>query len=720
MRRILLLTSIFILCFSLYGDFLIRISPDDFKLASQSLKGLDIAGASRDKFYDIVTDEAGAEILTKAGIKFTKLDSKTDITGYIDLSEMYSEVESLHARYPDLTDIDTLVFTAQYNFPVVALKIHGTSPDTYAGGKSFLLMGNHHAREWQTVTLPLFYADSILSAYDSDADIKKLIDSVFIVIVPSVNPDGYYYSHDLANNFWRKNRSYRSGNYGVDLNRNYPGGTNAITESDWGYVGQDAATHYLSNELYCGPYQASEREVRAIMALFNIYDFTLSISLHSYGEEIMWPWGSISNNGIDSILLQETAEKIASRMRKQDGITIYDAYSSYNLYPSTGDSDDWIYGWTKYMKGKTTIPFTIEVDVNFQPSASTQDSLFRRIFPGLLYASFLSDSLYDAAEEVPLKPSAGWNGGDTIFWSSQNQALADYYTVYNLSSPSYVSDSINDSTLYVNTGYELSTSLPYSGLYSFRSVPANNSARILRPLYSLSPSSSDSLVLFVKYDLEQNYDKAFIEASYEGYEWFPVDTFSSSFTGTNTTWQRKAYSLSPFSGKEIYVRVRTVFDSYTLNSGGMFADNISRLLKFADDSVFSSSLTDTFILIDLDGSGNEYFSIVPHCASGYTQYSDRILCMTSNIQNAYADSVYAKSARISYSPGERALHIYFSSGEIKTITVELFDISGRKVFSKSGAFRKNAAFKLSSLVPGRYFVSVKGMETDKSGILIIN
>jgi len=269
-------TIILIIIFSFItvsaGENLIRLSPEEFGRSTKFIKNIDIAGANKDIFYDIVLSDKEMSILNAEGIIFSRLEQKTDITGYISLSDMYTEVESLHIKYPALTSIDTLATTSQYGFPLVALKIHGSDPDNYTGGKAFLLMGNHHAREWQTVTLPLFFADSILSAYSSDTNTKNLIDSVFIVIIPSVNPDGYYYSHDLANNYWRKNRAFRNGLYGVDLNRNYPGGTNSILESDWGYTGADAATHSPGDDLYCGPYYGSERETQAVMNLVNEYN----------------------------------------------------------------------------------------------------------------------------------------------------------------------------------------------------------------------------------------------------------------------------------------------------------------------------------------------------------------------------------------------------------------------------------------------------------------
>jgi len=74
------------------------------------------------------------------------------------------------------------------------------------------------------------------------------------------------------------------------------------------------------------------------------------------------------------------------------------------LYATTGDTDDWIYGFSKFVKGKTTIPFTVEMDQTFQPPVSTLDTLCRNVFSGFLEGLILTDSVEGRTEEIPLKP----------------------------------------------------------------------------------------------------------------------------------------------------------------------------------------------------------------------------------------------------------------------------------------------------------------------------
>jgi len=66
------------------------------------------------------------------------------------------------------------------------------SEDEEEPGAVFL--GCHHAREWISVEVPLYIAQYLANNYNSDAEVKHLVDNCQIWIVPVVNPDGYEYS----------------------------------------------------------------------------------------------------------------------------------------------------------------------------------------------------------------------------------------------------------------------------------------------------------------------------------------------------------------------------------------------------------------------------------------------------------------------------------------------------------------------------------------------
>jgi murein tripeptide amidase MpaA len=63
--------------------------------------------------------------------------------------------------------------------------------------------------------VPVCIADRLVTGYERDARIQRVIDAARFFIIPIVNPDGYDYTW-TTDRYWRKNRR---GGYGVDLNR---------------------------------------------------------------------------------------------------------------------------------------------------------------------------------------------------------------------------------------------------------------------------------------------------------------------------------------------------------------------------------------------------------------------------------------------------------------------------------------------------------------------
>lgn len=99
-------------------------------------------------------------------------------------------------------------------------------------------------------------------------------------IIPVQNPDGYEWTH-TNDRLWRKNRR-RGFCRGVDLNRNYG--------YKWGGKG---TSNNPCSEIYCGPGPFSEPETKAVRDFLasSAANFKVSLSFHSYGQYILYPWG---------------------------------------------------------------------------------------------------------------------------------------------------------------------------------------------------------------------------------------------------------------------------------------------------------------------------------------------------------------------------------------------------------------------------------------------
>jgi hypothetical protein len=211
-----------------------------------------------------------------------------------------------------------------------------------------IFMGAHHAREWISVEIPIALMNTLLKGYNKDDKITSLVNTREIFIVPVVNPDGLYYSQTQYK-MWRKNRRKNQGtsNMGVDLNRNYG--------YQWGNVGASSSPY---SDTYHGPSAFSEPEAQAMRDFEKKRNFVTSVSYHSYGQLILYPYGY----GYD---IYNPEEDIFKKMSKEMAkFTKYRPQNSAELYPAMGDHDDYAYG------DQNIMAFTFELGRQFVPSES--------------------------------------------------------------------------------------------------------------------------------------------------------------------------------------------------------------------------------------------------------------------------------------------------------------------------------------------------------------
>ncbi len=367
--------------------YLVRIyAADQTALKNYGLRAPDIASRQPGKYYDIILDEAAYHSLSgKAGVELITTNDdpkvKPDSGSYHSLSEIDSIINHIAETYPGIAKLCTLNIRSWENRPILALKLSDNVEQEETDEPEILFMGCHHAREWPTLEITTFIADTLTRAYGISPAIKSYLDNNQIWIIPCVNPDGYNYDYNYyqTNNvyaWWRKNLRDNNNNAsfdvnydGVDLNRNYAGALNGSRDGDWGVVWQGAATHDIGGEVtYCGPYGMSEPEIQAIKEFVAVHSFVASISWHTYGECVMWPWGynGAAKTEYDYLLVQ-TGDSIAGRIARQSGTGTYDAYQAAGLYPVTGDTNDWLYGYSMYLRGKNMLPFIIEACAKFHP-----------------------------------------------------------------------------------------------------------------------------------------------------------------------------------------------------------------------------------------------------------------------------------------------------------------------------------------------------------------
>jgi carboxypeptidase T len=221
-----------------------------------------------------------------------------------------------------------------------------------------LFDGMHHAREHLTVEMTMSILHLLADNYGHINKITNLVNSREVYIVFDLNPDGGEY--DILNEFyhyWRKNRQPTPNpNYiGTDLNRNY--------DYKWGCCG--GSSGFEGDETYRGPSPESTPEVAAYAAFVESrviggkQQITTSISFHTYGQLVMWPYGYTFTNippdmdPTDYEVFTTMGTAMANRTCQQGDC--YTPQQSSDLYITDGSNLDWMYG------SQRIIAFTIEM-----------------------------------------------------------------------------------------------------------------------------------------------------------------------------------------------------------------------------------------------------------------------------------------------------------------------------------------------------------------------
>jgi murein tripeptide amidase MpaA len=288
---------------------------------------------------------------------------------YRTVAEIYASADTLAADYPGLVQLldigDSWEKTQNPNagWDMEVLVLGNRNTPSVPKSDAFFMSGIH-AREWAPPELNLRLAEYLLENYETDADVKWLLDYNFVHLVLSTNPDGRVQDEANQSVLWRKNtnNNYCGGSTsrGADLNRNYP--------YEWEIIPGECG------ETYSGPTAGSEPETVAItnyvLSIFpdqkgpnpndpvNELNATgMFVDLHSYSRLVLWPWGYTYDTAPNDASLRMMSYKFAY----YNG---HDPQKSTELYPSTGSTDDWAYG-------ELGVPgFCFEVGDSFHQSCS--------------------------------------------------------------------------------------------------------------------------------------------------------------------------------------------------------------------------------------------------------------------------------------------------------------------------------------------------------------
>ena len=258
---------------------------------------LDFAGARGGEYYDIVADSELLQRIVNSGLAYEVIvhdlaQAKENVRAqYLSYAEIEDSLRQLAQDYPAICMFDSLPIPTHEGNWIYGIKISDNPYIEDDGEPGFLIDGTHHSNEWACVPVVLFFADSMLAAYNVEPEITEIINNTEIYCIPVINVDGYLYDYDpYGGNYWRKNRELFDGEMGTDPNRNY-GGCSPDIEGDWGAVDEYQATHRPSSTTFCGAYVNSGEETRALTYYVKDRIVNAYMSYHSSGEVLCWPWG---------------------------------------------------------------------------------------------------------------------------------------------------------------------------------------------------------------------------------------------------------------------------------------------------------------------------------------------------------------------------------------------------------------------------------------------
>jgi len=330
--------------------------------------------------------------------------------GYRTVRAQHAHLDKVAADHPDLATVvdygDSYLKTVNaatgYDLKTICLtrkQAGDCALSPTAPKPRFLLMTQIHAREIVTGDVAWRYIDHLANNYTTNAQVKALLDTTEVWVVPIVNPDGVdvvqqggnrpYLQRKNLNGTGCANPPTASNQKGVDLNRN--------TSFQWGGAGTSPSR---CSQTYPGRGPDSEAETKAINSLFRrlfadqrgpgatdpapATTRGAMISIHSYAGMNLFPWGYTNTRSPNDAKLRAIAQKMSSFNGYQYG------QPGQILYNASGTSDDWSYGELGIAS------FTIELAScgSFTPAYSCTAGEYNRNLPALMYVASIARAPY--------------------------------------------------------------------------------------------------------------------------------------------------------------------------------------------------------------------------------------------------------------------------------------------------------------------------------------
>jgi carboxypeptidase T len=262
--------------------------------------------------------------------------SITPLGLYHNYDEMTVLLHSLAANYSTIMSLTSIGKTYEgRDLWMVKLSDHVGEDEAEP---EVFFMGAHHGNEKPSYEVLIFFIQFIVDNYENGTGgVREAINNTELFIIPMVNPDGVEAGtrKNCAPNHGWFGLQKEVTSIGVDLNRNYGYRWFLFFLFPWMYYRTTSLTD--KTNAYRGEYPFCENETQAIKSFIDTHHIIISLSYHSSGELVLYPWGYTKNPPRDKPIFVSIGENIS----KLDN---YSLTQSVNMYPTIGDDCDWGYG----------------------------------------------------------------------------------------------------------------------------------------------------------------------------------------------------------------------------------------------------------------------------------------------------------------------------------------------------------------------------------------
>lgn len=643
--------------------------------------------------------------------------------GYLFYQEMLDNLDSMAALYPSLITIKQPIDTTLTieGRPVFYMKI-SDNPQTDETEPEVLYTAIHHAREPESMSQLIFYMWYLLENYSTSTEIQYIIDNTEMFFVPCLNPDGYIYNEvndPGGGGMWRKNRRDNlDGTFGVDPNRNYgynwgyddngssPDGfdetyrgsgpfsepeTQAISSFCNGRQFLLTLNYHTYGNLFIYPWGYEPALYTPDSAYFVNYAQLLTrYNNYKYGTADQTVNYVVNGSSDDWMYGEQTTKPKILSCTPEVGDGQWGFWPPPSEIIPLAQGTVWQNMHAAFCAGKfgeltdaspsELSQTTGHLQYNLKQMGLDTSGTFTVTLTGLMNVistgaanSHSSLALLQVVNDsISFTLDANIQNGDTVVFvlSLDNGAgLIRFDTIQKIfGQPSVVfSHNGNNLTGWVNQNWGNTTSIFVSAPASITDSPfgdynsnEDNRIRLQNPV-SLTNAVSAKLAFFARWEIENTYDYAQVEASSDGgITWTPLcgkytKTGSTSqdpgqpvYDGAQYSWVQEEMSLDNYIGSNILIRFKMISDGWTEYDGFYFDDfTIEKILP--SPSGMNESMASTLFISQS----------IPNPAQGYTWINFN--SQKTNSKLKITDFLGREAMSIILQPGQSAVKLNVSS-----------------------------------------------------------